>query len=565
MTYQSPKYSFVQFAIPEFTLSGFKFPDSDIELPVANVDDIAFQILVTGTDPEIDAFIEDNHQVFIAAKTGPNLLNIASSNYEVVRLSSTTALFIFNGELTNFKTVVANYECFRIGISFIISGGTTIYFSNIFQRLDKTRYTTVLEYRALENSNGFIYCNANVVNRARLPILLSEPQINDDEEIYMKSNGQRKILKSISSKEYKGSTDLFKFSVHEKLKIALSSDEVVADGYHYQGEIVKNGNYEIDWTEYEELEKAKAKFKVFASPYRVYNSNCENCPPAYVPECIAVSLPPDSYIMPEAIEGQPYSHSITLIGTAPFVIAEYDGPDWLTVEIVGSELHFSGTAEDVSNGFLVRVTNCEDEEAMLESSIVMGECIPITLEEFSLEDAIVGVPYSQTIPLSGSPAFTGSNFTFPWPWLEWEIVGSNLLLTGTPESLEQIGTLSIDIENCGDTINLVTEINVVEPNDDGITVDNQSIAETTIVSINPEFYTIVLGAIPVTPMNSAGGFHSGYSGVISVEIDNALGSEELILQKNLSTIETLPVTTNGTYNFSSFSFSPTDKIKIILN
>lgn len=115
------------------------------------------------------------------------------------------------------------------------------------------------------------------LNRIRLPFHLSKPQFPADEEIYVKSNGSRVVLKSIISKELQGATDYFPAKIHERLAVALRHDIVNIESEKYTGSVKANGAYEIDWIDFLDYPVAPASFKVFEEDFVARSNRCEVC------------------------------------------------------------------------------------------------------------------------------------------------------------------------------------------------------------------------------------------------------------------------------------------------
>jgi hypothetical protein len=114
-------------------------------------------------------------------------------------------------------------------------------------------------------------------NRIRLPFKLTRPQWLEERDIFRKANGDIKVLNVVIRKQYEGETDLLPKKIHERLIIALAHDDIRIEGEHYIGNIVKEGDYTINWVDFLDYPIAKATFKVLATPYNASNSNCGTC------------------------------------------------------------------------------------------------------------------------------------------------------------------------------------------------------------------------------------------------------------------------------------------------
>lgn len=75
-------------------------------------------------------------------------------------------------------------------------------------------------------------------------------------------------------------------------------------------------------------------------------------------------------------------------------------------------------------------------------------CVPVAIASFSLPNAQVGIPYSVTIPLSGSSGASVVASTLP-SWMSAEIDGNNLVLSGTPDAGGTGIEVSVTVQNCG--------------------------------------------------------------------------------------------------------------------
>jgi len=114
-------------------------------------------------------------------------------------------------------------------------------------------------------------------NKIRLPFHLSRPQYPVEETIYRRTDGTRRVQKSIVSKEMEGRTDWMPEKIHERLTIALRHDIVNIYNDNFTGPVRINGAYEIAWIEDREFPVAPAKFKAFDEDFQANNSTCATC------------------------------------------------------------------------------------------------------------------------------------------------------------------------------------------------------------------------------------------------------------------------------------------------
>jgi len=115
------------------------------------------------------------------------------------------------------------------------------------------------------------------INRIRLPIKITRPQLTEERESFTKANGATKTLSVVIKKEYEGQTDHWPEKMHDRLKIALAHDTVTIEGERYVGGISATGDYTIEWPDFLDHPFGKAQFKVLATPFNASNSNCATC------------------------------------------------------------------------------------------------------------------------------------------------------------------------------------------------------------------------------------------------------------------------------------------------
>lgn len=114
-------------------------------------------------------------------------------------------------------------------------------------------------------------------NRIRLPIKITRPQFPEERSEYRKANGEVKTLSVVVRKVYEGQTDYLPEKWHERLKMALSHDEINIEGDKYLGGIAQEGDYNIDWQTFLDYPTAMATFKAQVTPFSATNNNCISC------------------------------------------------------------------------------------------------------------------------------------------------------------------------------------------------------------------------------------------------------------------------------------------------
>jgi hypothetical protein len=119
-----------------------------------------------------------------------------------------------------------------------------------------------------------------MLNRVRLPFYLSKPQYPAEEDIYLKGNGRRVVLKSIVSKVMDGKTEYMPYKLHERLTIALRHDEVNVESEMFTGSIRISGAYDINWIDFLDYPVAQAVFKAFEEEFVARSNKCDICDPS---------------------------------------------------------------------------------------------------------------------------------------------------------------------------------------------------------------------------------------------------------------------------------------------
>lgn len=298
----SPKFSFVKFNDADVNDPEQCCPEDDTFcLPFYAEGDLRFQFkIVCGSISDTDAiWVLADNKVQLGLNGGcgntpiaPNLLynytTTGGYSFVKVRTGIKEITYTWAYPLTDFDDYITKCDdCFQLSVRVVQPGDLTdanIFFSNCFVRICDPCYTSLFDYANDDDFAGFRYCNivmhneildAAFMNRVRLPFYFSQPQFPDDETIYPRSDGTRKLLKSNIIKEYLAQTEHFPEILHNKIKVALSHDTTQITGQAYEGAFRKSTPYEITWTD--NLCLAPAQFKVMVNPDVSRNSNCQSC------------------------------------------------------------------------------------------------------------------------------------------------------------------------------------------------------------------------------------------------------------------------------------------------
>ena len=141
-------------------------------------------------------------------------------------------------------------------------------------------------YINADSAFGFVYRSYGTVpfigftqNIIRLPIYFKEPLVESNKNVYIKSDGTRKLLSARLSKKYKGYIDAVGEDVHQKLVVALNHDDVRfvpedfpnINGFKCTFEDEYNNEFP---TIMQNVNVWPADFTIFETPFNNFNSNC---------------------------------------------------------------------------------------------------------------------------------------------------------------------------------------------------------------------------------------------------------------------------------------------------
>jgi hypothetical protein len=187
-------------------------------------------------------------------------------------------------------------------------------------------------------------------------------------------------------------------------------------------------------------------------------------------------------------------------------------------------------------------------------------CVPVAVSDSTMPDAVVNVSYSKSFPLSGTPPFELIVINKP-SWADVEVsLGGVVTVMGFPD-VAGPETLEFEVTNCGPTV-AISKMFTTIANTENIFFVSGSFSRITGVTGIP--FTVTTGSFPVYLSNTASGIHNDYTGDISVTVSTIIFPRTLRLYKNEVLMESIAVTANGTYTFSSASYLESDVIKIYL-
>lgn len=303
----SPEHSFVRFSDQNLmnddaiSWDEYRWPGAQLgfAIPFSLNTDLAFQFIIEGdTEAEIDAIClidlsKYKFKISYGTFLGPTLLvaqylSISGTEFsfapyiEMYRLNGTQVL-LYVSSLANLTPVGVNIPegaCFQIAIAvqhgpIFIDLYTAV--SNVFKYIGaNTQYTTVIEYDSEVDEASFYYEPAPTIeNRVRLPLYLTRPTLPEEESLHRLSNGTTTVTKAVIRKQFEVVVDAMPIWTLEALRAIWIHDRAeIVESLVYEGEVVKEGAFEIDYVEYLNHPFGKAKFKVSASPYLLRKNNC---------------------------------------------------------------------------------------------------------------------------------------------------------------------------------------------------------------------------------------------------------------------------------------------------
>lgn len=115
------------------------------------------------------------------------------------------------------------------------------------------------------------------LNRVRLPFQTTRPQYPEEREVFRLANGSSKTISSIIRKTYQLETGFLPDSIHEKFKVALAHDEVTIENLKMLSGVTQDGNYDIQWSDFQDFPIAKALTTVQVTPFNASKNNCQTC------------------------------------------------------------------------------------------------------------------------------------------------------------------------------------------------------------------------------------------------------------------------------------------------
>jgi hypothetical protein len=262
----------------------------DFCYPIYEVGDVAFQtqIVSSGVISSITVFkvMADGTSVTLNDVIISIVSNGTQSGVPIYNI-------YFSFVLSNLLDNTFDGDCFTLKLDVDVPDvRTPTFISNqCFKKINDKCLTTKLQYFNNENAFGFLYRTAVVVinpppappllipttNYIRLPLYLKEPIISSTKNVYVRSDGSRKLLSARLAKKYKAFVDNVTEEAHQNIVVALNHDQItltpenLTNGIQVRFEDEYNNNFpEI----MQNVSIWSADFSIFETPFNNFNSNC---------------------------------------------------------------------------------------------------------------------------------------------------------------------------------------------------------------------------------------------------------------------------------------------------
>ena len=239
-------------------------------LPIFSHNDLSFQFKINSDIIDFETSVP----ILTAVKNGIDYL-ITGATYSISIIDANTYLVIIgfgSGLLDN----VNIGECFSLKVSFDVEEVRFNATSNqCIQRIGDICFTSLVTYSNNEDAFDFIYDGVNS-NKIRLPIYFKNPVIQNDQKVYVRSNGTRQKLYAKLAKKWLGLVDMATEEVHQKLVVALSHDFITfTTDNGYLLECTFEDEYNPDFPDVMQgINVWTANFNVMETPFDEVNNNC---------------------------------------------------------------------------------------------------------------------------------------------------------------------------------------------------------------------------------------------------------------------------------------------------
>lgn len=187
--------------------------------------------------------------------------------------------------------------------------------------------------------------------------------------------------------------------------------------------------------------------------------------------CEGVEAP--DFNLDGANTGSAFTQTVILTGSLNFTLSNITKPSWMTIQIDGYNLNFSGTPSFSDAGTDIPVNfnvsnDCGLIEVFKTIDVTAVSCVAVSPADTPvLPDGTVNVSYSYSFDLSGTAPFTLTNVVKP-TWMSIIITGSTVYISGTPDTTGTNIPVTFTVNNCAsdtydfsDTIDITALTNCI--------------------------------------------------------------------------------------------------------
>jgi hypothetical protein len=274
--------------IPEYVTDTECGIQKDFCYPIYEVSDVAFQTQIVSSE------VISSVTVYKVPTSGTGIiLNDVITSIVTNGTQSGVPIYniYFSFVLSNLLDNTFDGDCFQLAFACGVSEPSFFISNQCFKKINDKCLTTKLQYFNNENAFGFLYRTAVVVinpppappllipttNYIRLPLYLKEPIISSTKNVYVRSDGSRKLLSARLAKKYKAFVDNVTEEAHQNIVVALNHDQItlttenLTNGIQVRFEDEYNNNFpEI----MQNVSVWSADFSIFETPFNNFNSNC---------------------------------------------------------------------------------------------------------------------------------------------------------------------------------------------------------------------------------------------------------------------------------------------------
>jgi len=259
----------------------------DFCYPIYDEKDLAFQVSVASDEVLDSSNIIVNK---VIDGTGVQVFDFVLDVEVTGTYGGSTPIYniyisFFGSDLTN---AMSDGDCFQLSLVLGTIEVSLLYMvsNQCFKKISDKCLTSQLRYINSENAFGFDYRSYGTFpnigftqNIIRLPIYFKEPIVSSDKNVYVRSDGSRKLLSARLAKKYKGIIDSVGEDVHQKLVVALNHDDIRFVPEEYPNTTGMKVTFEDEYnnefpTIMQNVNVWPADFTIFVTPFNNFNSNC---------------------------------------------------------------------------------------------------------------------------------------------------------------------------------------------------------------------------------------------------------------------------------------------------